>query len=150
MAASSRSRCGGMSEAAHLLERLRGELERAPFNAWLAPVAEQAGPSGVTVHLSYRPELSYHPDEAIFHGGVITALVDIAGYASVAILHENATPTAALAVDFLAPAAGREMTARATIRKIGRSLARVDVDVTVGDKLVAIGRGTFSTGGTTR
>lgn len=133
-----------------LLDRLRHELESPPFNAWLSPVAEQAGTSGTTIRLTYRPELGYRPSEAIFHGGVIAALIDIAAYASVAILREHATPTAALAIDFLAPAVGRELVARTRLRKVGRSLARVDVDVFAGDRLVVLGRGTFSTGGLNR
>lgn len=128
-----------------ILERLRHELEGPPFNAWLAPVAEQAGTTGTTIRVVYRRDLSYNPRAAIFHGGVIAALIDIAGYATVAIRHAHATPTASLSVEFLAPAMGTELIARTTLRKAGRSLARVDVDVLCGEKLVAIGRGTFST-----
>lgn len=128
------------------MARLRREMEAAPFNRWLGVRAlDVAGDGAVRVALPFRDELSYHPTEAIFHGGVIASLIDIAGYAAVAIRSEGPTPTVTLTVDYLAPAIAEELVAQAAIRRLGRTLSRVDVDVFAGSRMVAIGRGVFST-----
>lgn len=130
------------------IDRLRRELLRPPFNLWLAPVAIRADePSReIAVSLPFRPEFSYDPARPIFHGGVIAALADLTGYAAVAVWHGGVTPTIALNVDYLAPAIGQELVARGMLRKLGRSVARADIEVSADGKLVALGRGTFATG----
>lgn len=128
-----------------LMLRLRGELERPPFNRWLAIEALDASADGIAIRLPYRAEFSYHPAEAFFHGGVIASLIDVAGYAAIAILSSAPTPTVSLAIDYLAPATGPELIARARLRRMGRSLSRVDIDIFAGTRMVALGRGIFST-----
>lgn len=129
------------------IDRLRHELERPPFNRWLGAVALAADEEKheIVVALRYRPELGYDPDEPIFHGGVLAALIDVAGYAAVAVWHGGATPTASLQVEYLAPAAGGEIRARGILRRLGRTLSRADVELTVNGTLVALGRGAFVT-----
>ena len=127
--------------------RLQEELDRPPFNRWLAPVALSVDPEAgsIEVLLPYRPEFSHHPTEAIFHGGVLAALADVAGHAVVAVFHGKPTPTITLQIDYLAPAAGAAVHARGLLRKLGRSISRADVELRCGDRLVAIARGSFST-----
>jgi len=81
-----------------------------------------------------------------FHGGAIASLIDIAGdYALVAVLGHG-VPTINLRVDYLRPAADTNLTARAVVRKAGRTVAVVDVEVTnSAGALVALGRGTYGT-----
>jgi acyl-coenzyme A thioesterase PaaI-like protein len=71
--------------------------------------------------------------------------VDIAGYATVAIWHEAPTPTTALHVEYLRPAVGNELLARGILRRMGRTIARADIEVSAADTLVALGRATYST-----
>ena len=132
-----------------LLDRLREEMTRPPFNTWLGPVAVKADESErcVVIELPFRPEFSHMTGEEVFHGGVIAALADIAGHATVAVFHGNVTPTVSLQTDFLAPAVGTRLQAVGRRRKLGRTLARADIDLLVADRLVAIARGTFSTKG---
>lgn len=132
-----------------VLDRLREEMIRPPFNTWLSPVAVEADEAErrVVIELPFRPEFSHTADETIFHGGVIAALADIAGHATVAVFHGKMTPTVSLQTDFLAPAIGTRLQAVGWLRKHGRTLARADIDLLVGDRLVAIARGTFSTKG---
>lgn len=94
--------------------------------------------------LPFRREFSHHPKLPFVHGGIIAALVDIAGHAAVAVWQGHPVPTINLQIDYLAPAQGDEVVARGMLRKLGRNISRSDVEVTVGDKLVALGRGTFS------
>lgn len=127
--------------------RLQEELDRPPFNRWLAfaAVGVDEQEKSIEIRLPYRPEFSHHPTEAIFHGGVLAAVADVAGHAAVAVFHGRPTPTITLQIDYLAPAAGTAVHARALLRKLGRSISRADVELRCGDRLVAIARGSFST-----
>jgi len=135
--------------AAAALERLREEMRRPPFNGWLAVEAVAADPvrREVTLALTLRPEMCHDADGKLAHGGIVASLIDVAGYAAVAIWQDGPTPTIALQVDYLAPATGPVLRAEGRLRKRGRSIGRADVEVFSGDRLVALGRGSFSTGG---
>jgi uncharacterized protein (TIGR00369 family) len=127
--------------------RLREEMDRPPFNRWLAPriVGVDAEARTVALSLPFRAEFSFHPTEPCFHGGVIAALADAAGHAAVAVFHGKPTPTITLQVDFLATARGDALHARGMLRKLGRSVSRADVELDCACKLVALARVTFST-----
>jgi uncharacterized protein (TIGR00369 family) len=130
------------------LARLREELERPPFHAVLRPRPIDADPDSgtVTVALDYRDELARAPHDKSFHGGVIATLIDIAGHAAVAVKIGKMAPTIDLRIDYLRPSTGESIVARARLLKVGRMLARVDVDVTdTQGRLIAVGRGSFST-----
>lgn len=129
------------------LERLRRELERPPFNRWmgLVPLEADENRREILVSLPYRPEFSLHAVQPIVHGGVLASLIDIAGHAAVAVWHGSVTPTISLQVEYLAPAVGDPIQARGILRRLGRSIARADIEVTASGRLVALGRGSFST-----
>ena len=129
------------------LDRLISELARPPFHGWLKPTAVSVDVEHrqIEISVTYRPELSHDFHAGIFHGGVIAALVDITGYAAVAIWHDIATPTMALHVEYLRPAVGDELRARGMLRRMGRAVARVDVEVSAAGSLVALGRASYST-----
>ena len=130
------------------LARLREELERPPFHHVLRPQAIDADPDNgtVTIGLRYRDELARAPNERSFHGGVIASLIDLAGHAAVAVKIGRMAPTIDLRIDYLRPSAGEDLIARARLIKAGRTVARVDIDVTDAQgNLIAVGRGSFST-----
>jgi uncharacterized protein (TIGR00369 family) len=128
------------------MQRLTSELLRPPFNQWLdlRPVSVDEAAREVVVSLSYRPEFSYDPDKALYHGGVVASLIDVAGYAAVAIWSDGPVPTAMLHIEYLAAAPAGDLVARGVVRKRGRALSRVDIEVMADGKLVALGRGTFA------
>lgn len=130
------------------LARLREEMERPPFHRTLRPRAIEAAPDSgtVTIALDYRDEFARAPNERSFHGGVIATLIDLAGHAAVAVKIGRMAPTIDLRIDFLRPSDGEGLVARARLLKVGRTVARVDIDVTdTQGRLVAAGRGSFST-----
>jgi uncharacterized protein (TIGR00369 family) len=132
-----------------MLNRLSSELQRPPFNRWLGvrAIGVDEGRREAVVALPFRPEFSYDATRAVFHGGVVASLIDLTGYASAAIWSVGPTPTLSLQIDFLAPATGDELIARGIVRRSGRTVSRVDVEVTVAGELVALGRGAFFSGG---
>ncbi len=130
------------------LERLRDEMERPPFHRVLQPRALDADPETgtVTIGMAYRDELARAPGEKSFHGGVIATLIDLAGHAAVAIKIGRMAPTIDLRIDYLRPSSGEDVIAHARLVKAGRTVGRVDIDVTdTQGRLIAIGRGSFST-----
>jgi uncharacterized protein (TIGR00369 family) len=130
------------------LRRLCEEMERPPFHRVLQPQALDVDPEAgtVTIALAYRDELARAPDEKSFHGGVIATLIDLAGHAAVAVTIGRMAPTIDLRIDYLRPSSGEDVIARARLIKAGRTVGRVDVDVTdTQGRLIAIGRGSFST-----
>jgi len=81
------------------------------------------------------------------HGGAVAALIDSAATFLVIAKLEAVVPTINFRTDYLKPSYNADMSAKAILRRLGRSIAVVDVEVTDEyDALVAIGRGTFGTG----
>jgi uncharacterized protein (TIGR00369 family) len=79
------------------------------------------------------------------HGGAIATLIDSTATYACCVMLGRAVPTVNLRVDYLRPAAGQQMVATAIIRKAGRTVSVVDVEVMAGGKLVAIGRADLAT-----
>jgi uncharacterized protein (TIGR00369 family) len=131
------------------MDRLRDELERPPFHSVLKPqpVSVDAELGTVVVRLPYDPILlgSTNPDR--YHGGVLATLIDLTAYAAVAVQLGRATPTVDLRIDFLRPTPAGDLLATARTLRVGRALARVDVEITSaeGSPPLVVGRGTFST-----
>lgn len=127
---------------------LRANLARPPFHGWLEPrlVAVDEAAGSVTIHLPVRPDFNRRLDSEGVHGGVLAALVDIAGHAAVAARLRHGVATVDLRIDYLRPAAGTELRATATLIKLGRTIGNVDVRIDDDrDRTVAIGRVAFLT-----
>jgi len=130
------------------LKHLRYELEHPPFHALFRPqaVAADAASGQVVIRIPFSPTLLGAAGADFIHGGVIATLIDMAAHAAVAIRIRRMAPTVDLRIDYLNPAAAADLTATAHALRVGRALARVDVEVTGPDgSLYAVGRGTFST-----
>lgn len=141
-----RTNSSSMSEDA--ARYLRASLAAPPFHQWLRPELRDLDPESgrVTIALPLRAEFRRDPKRQEIHGGVIAALVDIAGHAAVAAKLHHGVPTVDLRIDYLRVAVGSELLAIAEPVRLGRTLGIVDVRVTDDQgKLVAMGRGLFST-----
>ncbi|MET7650104.1 MULTISPECIES: PaaI family thioesterase [unclassified Streptomyces] len=99
-------------------------------------------PDAVEIVLPYTEALSAH--EGIFHGGVISALIDTAGAGAVVAGHDfqkgSRVSTVSMSVQYLAPAEGREAVAHARCVRRGRRLHFADVDVLTDGRLCARGQ----------
>ena len=129
------------------LARLAYELAHPPFHAVLAPQAVSADPSGeVLILLPYQKQFRRAQDSGDIHGGVIASIIDIAAHAAVAVQIERMAPTIDLRIDYLRAARAGDLHISAKTLRVGRAVARVDVEVRGADDIVvAVGRGTFST-----
>lgn len=132
-------------------ERFRRHwTEGVAFNKACAMTVRRWDAGGVEMHLPFRDDLSAHP--GVFHGGVVSALIDTAGCGAVAAGHDydtgNRITTVALAVQYLSADPGRGAVAAARCTRRGRQISFVEVSVhSDAGKLLAQGLVTVSVSG---
>lgn len=123
-------------------------LDSSPLIRFLGVRVDTMDPAKgvITLTLPTRPEFERLPGTGQYHGGVLSAFIDIAGDFAVAMSVGGAVPTINLRVDYLRPASGPALQATATVRRLGRTIGVIDIDVTdTAGTVVAIGRGTYGT-----
>lgn len=120
-------------------------LDGSPYQRFLQLEMVSAEPGQVVIRLPFRPEFLRADDSDWYHGGVVAALIDIAGdYALWSQLGEG-LPTIDLRVDWLRPARQGALTALGKAVKVGRTVSTADVEVRdERGELVAVGRGTYA------
>lgn len=98
----------------------------------------------ITIRMPQAPHMERRPGTKQFHGGPLAAFIDIVGDFAIGMMVGGGVPTMNLRIDFLRPAVGDAVVAKACVRRRGRSAAVVDIDVMNEDgALVAVGRGTY-------
>ena len=127
-------------------ERIQAILDGSPFIRFcgmrVAALDPAAGKLALAMEL--RPELERRSGTGQWHGGALAGLIDTAGDFAVAMGLGAVVPTINFRVDYLRPAMTRLLTATANVRRTGRTVAVVDIDVGDADgRLVAVGRGCY-------
>jgi uncharacterized protein (TIGR00369 family) len=137
-----------MSEVPLTKEQLQQGLSRSSFIAFMGIEVLEADPTRqeVSMRMAMRPEFERGPGSKQWHGGPIAALIDTVGDYALVMMLRRPLPTINFRVDYLRPAIDTALIATARVRRAGKSVGVVDVDV-YDDKrnLVAIGRATYST-----
>lgn len=126
---------------------IQKHFDASPFMQFLGlkVVSVDAEKSELTVTMPMRAEIERGRGTAQFHGGPIAAFIDIVGDFAVALVVGGGVPTINIRIDYLKPAVGASITGTARVRRSGRTVTVVDVDVYDEKKsLVAVGRGTYS------
>jgi uncharacterized protein (TIGR00369 family) len=128
------------------VETLDGLIRHPPFHAWLGVEAVEAEPGRAVLRIPPSPEFVGNPFIPAVHGGILAALIDLAGGAALFVELQVPTPTIDMRVDYLRPAiAGKALLAEARVKSLGKTVAFVDVDVRDEDgRLVATGRCAYS------
>lgn len=128
-------------------ERMQAILDGSPFIHFCGMRVTALDPAAgkVVLAMELRPELERRHGTGQWHGGAIAGLIDTAGDAAVALGLGAVVPTINFRVDYLRPATTRHLTATATVRRAGRTVAVVDIDVEDAEegRLVAVGRGCY-------
>ena len=102
----------------------------------------------VAMRLAMRPEFERGRGSGQWHGGPIAAVIDTVGDYALVMLLGRPLPTINFRVDYLRPAVNTALTATARVRRNGRTVGVVDVDVANdAGALVAIGRAAYATAG---
>jgi len=131
-----------------IAQLLRDKLAESRFQNFLQLelLDHDAALGTVTPRAPWRPEFERGPGTLQWHGGPIAALIDIAGDFALILTVRDAVPTINYRVDYLRPATGAALLATARVRRAGRTVGVVDIELS--DKhgrLVAVGRGGYST-----
>ncbi len=139
-----------MSDAAKPLTdaELQKMLDNSPFISFLGLKVTEADPAKerVTMVCEMRPEFERGKGTGQWHGGPIAAIIDTVGDYALIMALRRGLPTVNFRVDYLRPAIKTRLITTAQVRRNGKSVGVVDVDVFNEQKaLLAIGRATYST-----
>ena len=127
---------------------LQANLDRSPFISFLGLKVLEADPTSeqVTMTCSMRPEFERGAGTGQWHGGPLAAIIDTVGDYALVMALRRGLPTINFRVDYLRPAINTGLVITARVRRAGKSVGVVDVDVFDDRKvLVAVGRASYST-----
>jgi uncharacterized protein (TIGR00369 family) len=129
-------------------QTLEALLADGPFQKLLGLRLEAFDSAAQTValRLIYGPNVERSSGTGQYHGGVVASLIDIAGDFALIGVFGYGVPTINFRVDYLRPAVGADLIAQARVRRAGRTIGVVDIDVSdTGGRLIALGRGCYGT-----
>ncbi|MYE01547.1 MAG: PaaI family thioesterase [Alphaproteobacteria bacterium] len=127
---------------------LQAKIDASPFNAGMGITVTHADAEAeeIAMRLEMRPEFERAHGTGQYHGGVISAFIDTVGDYALVVNRGGGVPTINYRTDFLRPASNTALTGKAKVRRAGRTVAVVDIDVyDEQGRLVAVGRGTYGT-----
>jgi uncharacterized protein (TIGR00369 family) len=128
-------------------EELQERLSQSPFIRFQGLIVQEADPERQRVVMTapMRPEWERIAGSGQWHGGPVAAVIDTVGDYALVMTVGRPLPTINFRVDYLRPAVNTALVVTATVRRAGRSVGVVDVDVTdEKGSLVAIGRATYA------
>lgn len=106
-------------------------LQQGPFSATLGLKIVSARDGVAVVKMPFsRKNLNYGGDDVPIHGGAIASLADFTACAAVwSIPETERSATISLTVNYAAPAIRTDLTAHATIRRKGKRIASLTVEI---------------------
>lgn len=130
-------------------EEVAARLSRSPFHQWLGLELTALDGEWLEIRMPWRDEVVSRKEPApLVHGGVLGALIDLAGLQAVYAQGGKPNGTAYMHVDYHRPATRPPFTVRARVLKLGRSLSTAEAFVYDAEgQLVASGRGGYPNGG---
>jgi len=129
-------------------EELQQRLKQSAFIELLNLTVVSADPvkQEVVMRAAMRPEFERGRGSGQWHGGPIAAIIDTAGDYALVMMLGRPLPTVNFRVDYLRAAIDTVLIVTATVRRSGRLVGVVDVDVAnEAGQLLAIGRATYAT-----
>ena len=132
--------------AAMTAEHIQELLDRSPFSRFFGMrVAAMDIPAAtIVLAMELRPELERREGSGQWHGGALAGLIDTAGDFALVLDLGAPVPTINFRVDYLRPATTPRLIATARVRRTGRVVAVVDIEVADAEgRLVAVGRGCY-------
>ena len=137
-----------MSDQPLTREEIQERLGHSPFIELLNLTVLTADPASqqLVVRAAMRPEFERGRGSGQWHGGPIAAIIDTVGDFALVMTLGRPLPTVNFRVDYLRPAIDTALIVTATVRRSGRMVGVVDIDVAdEAGRLLAIGRATYAT-----
>lgn len=131
-------------------DELQRRLAQSAFIDSLGLTVLSADPAKgeIVMRAEMRPEFERGRGTGQWHGGPIAAIIDTVGDYALVMLLGRPLPTVNFRVDYLRPAVDTALVATATVRRSGRLVGIVDIEVAnEARQPVAIGRATYATAG---
>ncbi len=124
----------------------RPDLSESPYHRFLGLELVRYEGGLVEIGMPFREEFLREDGSDWLHGGIVSALIDIAGDYAVHSKTGGDVPTVDLRIDYLRPTKRGRLTAIARTVKIGRRVSVADVEVRDDEgQVVAVGRGVYAT-----
>jgi uncharacterized protein (TIGR00369 family) len=137
-----------MSDQPLTKDEIQERLSHSPFIELLNLTVLAADPASqqLVVRAEMRPEFERGRGSGQWHGGPIAAIIDTVGDYALMMLLGRPLPTVNFRVDYLRPAIDTALIVTATVRRSGRMVGVVDIDVDdEAGRVLAIGRATYAT-----
>ena len=127
-------------------EKLNERLVANPFNAWMGLRILDLTEETIEIGLEWREDMVSNPQARVTHGGILGALIDVAGDFMIAAKVGAPVPTVDLRVDYHRAAAPGDLKAIGRIVRLGSTNSVAEAHVYDGDgRLIASGRGVYFT-----
>ena len=137
-----------MSDTPLTKEELQHRLTHSAFIDSLNLTVLSADPEKqqVVMRAEMRADFERGRGTGQWHGGPIAAMIDTVGDYALVMLLGRPLPTVNFRVDYLRPAINTPLLITASVRRNGKLVGIVDIDVAnEAGQLVAIGRATYAT-----
>jgi uncharacterized protein (TIGR00369 family) len=122
------------------------DVEHSPFHRLIGLELTRAADGEVEMRLPWQEAFRREEGSDWYHGGILSALIDIAGDYAIASKLGRWVATIDLRVDYLRPAKEGALVAVARAVKVGKTVGVADVELRdVRGGVVAIGRCAYST-----
>lgn len=128
------------------LPQLREMFRGSPFHRLFEmDIAQTDVKEELVVQLKYTSAVERIPGGGQYHGGVLASIGDIAGTFLILSLVGFGGATIHFSIEFLRPAVKTDVFAKAKVRRLGKTVAVIDVDIQdAKGELVAVGRGVYA------
>jgi uncharacterized protein (TIGR00369 family) len=120
-------------------------LTDSPYQRFLGLTLVRYEPGLVEIRLPFKTEFLRADGSDWLHGGIVSALIDIAGDYAIVSQTGVGVPTIDLRIDYLRPARSGDLVAIGRALKVGRTISVADVEVRDSrGEIVAVGRGVYA------
>ncbi len=126
---------------------IQAQIEKSKFHQLFTPEITSIDYETLTLSakLKMSKTLERQPGTNQWHGGAISAAIDSVGCYALLMVADELGPTVNFRTDYLYPGHDTDLVVNAHIRKSGRSIALIDVDVfNKNERLIAVGRACYS------
>lgn len=127
------------------IQSVQDAINAGPYNRWLGLTVTDLTSQSITLETEVKPDWTNSADGAVVHGGILSALLDVAACFSLVGTLGGTAPTIDLTTHFLRALTPGRVIVVGRLVKPGRAIAVAEAEVyNEGGKTAAIARGTFA------